>query len=228
MNRCAFRNASAMGCTLSKRPGRGIAGGRTPVLNQKPLFSRCFRGIWRIFICRVGSGIHFALGIFVIVNVTVTGGWQATQQIMERGWFPRTVPPAGGLRAVHCPGLKKCAGLFDDNDALKHKIAKSCMVYGATPDATGFQKTILVSSSAKAARTLTLHRAAFFYFLARPPSRRDFLWHSQTPWHRPSGRWDGEHRAEARCHAVCHPSGRCGGNTRRKPGATRLRDTGPQ
>src|SRR4051794_38307977 len=24
---------------------------------------------------------------------------------MERGWFPRAVPPAGGLRAARCPGL---------------------------------------------------------------------------------------------------------------------------
>jgi len=27
--------------------------------------------------------------------------------ITERGWFPRAVPPAGGLRAAHCLGLLK-------------------------------------------------------------------------------------------------------------------------
>jgi hypothetical protein len=32
--------------------------------------------------------------------------WYAnTTRIMERGWFPRTAPPAGGLRAVPDPGL---------------------------------------------------------------------------------------------------------------------------
>jgi hypothetical protein len=30
--------------------------------------------------------------------------WQVIQLNLERGWFPRAVPPADGLRAARCPG----------------------------------------------------------------------------------------------------------------------------
>ena len=45
----------------------------------------------------------------------------------ERGWFPRAVPLAGGLRAAHCPGLagKRIYGSLEaDNDAETINNAK--------------------------------------------------------------------------------------------------------
>jgi hypothetical protein len=61
------------------------------------------------------SGAPFAIEYFVAVTVMAT-------KIMERGWFPKVVPPAGGLRAVRILGSLK-AGLCDDDNqtaALKY------------------------------------------------------------------------------------------------------------
>jgi hypothetical protein len=42
------------------------------------------------------------------IPVTKTEGWsKVAHPVTERGWFPRAVPPADGLRAVHCLGQNR-------------------------------------------------------------------------------------------------------------------------
>jgi hypothetical protein len=44
---------------------------------------------------------------------------------MERGWFPRAVPPAGGLRAARCPGLQPDTkqNTFDQREVNEREAA---------------------------------------------------------------------------------------------------------
>src|SRR5690349_2929131 len=52
---------------------------------------------------------RFWLGTGLALGLAWPSRWRPsgrdTTRIMERGWFPRTAPPAGGLRAVPDPGL---------------------------------------------------------------------------------------------------------------------------
>ena len=65
---------------------------------------RLKNGIFEKIVATFPAGITFAIWFGVIVVLTVMSGLQVTQKIMERGWFPRTVPSADGRRAARSPG----------------------------------------------------------------------------------------------------------------------------
>src|SRR3954467_11069502 len=69
----------------------------------------------------------------------------------KRGWFPRTAPPAGGLRAVRSPGPRRPEA-FPRSSSPPETLRSAAREIGE--DLAGPFATSLVSSSAKAARFL--------------------------------------------------------------------------
>src|SRR5579862_2180836 len=91
----------------------------------------------------------------------VMGGWQATRFELERGWFPRAVPPADGLRAVRRPGADakpKGSGRAKLKSQREARLRRTMNV-GDLPQPLRTKPRFLLRQGCT---EITLHRAAFF------------------------------------------------------------------
>jgi hypothetical protein len=113
----------------------------------------------------------------VAVAVMVMGGWQATRFELERGWFPRAVPPADGLRAVRRPGARPSGN--ETKRTGKNSVKKSKRSAAAADNDVGDLPQPLRNKPRFLLRQgctdITLRRAAFFCALriARTTKRTD-------------------------------------------------------